>query len=76
MNDLILMICKTHQGEWLTAKRLHHIVSAIKGKPIALTSIKKTLARLVKNDKLTRMQHPTNGEQYTAIEKTKGGFYL
>jgi predicted transcriptional regulator len=76
MDDLILMICKTHQGEWLTAQRVRDIVSAIKGKRIMLTPVKKAMARLAKKDKLTRMQHPTEGEQYTAIEKTKGGFYL
>ena len=73
-NDLILMICKNHQGEWLTAKRVQAIVNAIKGENILLVKIKRGLNKLTKQDKLTRMTDP-RGEHYTA-NCTRGGFYL
>jgi len=74
LTDLILMICKNHHGEWLTPKRVRDIVNAIKGTNNLLAKIKRSLNKLTKTNKLTRMTD-TNGEQYTA-NCTKGGFYL
>jgi hypothetical protein len=74
LTDLILMICKNHHGEWLSAKRVRDIVNAIKGTNILLAKIKRGLSKLAKTNKLTRMTG-TCGEHYTA-NCTKGGFYL
>ena len=74
MNDLILMIFKTHQGEWLTAQRVKAIVNAIKGTNVSLMSIKQAIHRLARNNKVTRLANNTE-EKYT-LNDCKSGFYL
>lgn len=52
MNDLILMIFKTHSGEWLNAVQIRAIVSAITGKPTLLTTVRRAINKLTRQNKL------------------------
>ncbi len=56
MEELILMIFKTHTGEWLTAVQIGAIVNAITGKKTLPVRIKKTIDMLTSKKKLTFAQ--------------------
>jgi len=52
--DLILMIFKTHTGEWMSPTKVRAIVNAITGDDVLLTSVKSAITRLTKQCKLIR----------------------
>ena len=74
MDDLILMIFKTHQHEWLTAQHVKAIVNAIKGTNILLTPVKKSINRLIRHNKVTRLA--TQTEEKYMLTDCRQGFYL
>ena len=76
MDDLIIMIFKTHQGEWLCAQRVRAIVNAIKGTNILLRPVKTSLQRLTRTDKLTRMCTGDDSEAKYTLTDAAQGFYL
>lgn len=52
--ELIYMIYKTHSGEWLSPSRVRVIASAITGTDILLTTAKRCITNLAKQNKLVR----------------------
>ena len=52
--DLVLMIFKTHTGEWLSATRMRAIVSAISGADVPLKNVKQAITRLNKQGRVMR----------------------
>ncbi len=74
MDELILMIFKTHQGEWLTPRRVAAIVNAIKGTAILQAPIKRALGRLTKKGKILRMV-TDYGPTFT-FNNAMSGFFL
>jgi hypothetical protein len=50
--DLILMIFKTHTGEWLSPLKVRAIVCAITGDNVLLTTVRRAITRLTKQCKL------------------------
>lgn len=76
MDELILMIFKTHQGEWLCAQRVRAIINAIKGTNMLLRPVKTSLQRLTKTSKLTRMCADKQSEAKYTLTDAAQGFYL
>jgi hypothetical protein len=74
MDELILMIFKTHKGEWLTPQRIREIVNAIKGTNTPLAPVQRTINRLTKCDKLLRITNGTD-PKFT-LNDSLSGFYL
>ena len=54
MEDLILMIYKTHSGEWMTPTQVQAIACAIKGAEVLPGTVQKNINRLARNCKLVR----------------------
>lgn len=52
--DLILMIFKTHSGEWMSPVKVRAIVSAITGDDVLLKTVKSAITRLSKQCKLVQ----------------------
>lgn len=54
MEDLILMIFKTHTGEWMSPVKLRAIVCAITGTDVPLAVVRRTITKLTKQCTLMR----------------------
>ncbi len=52
--ELILMIFKTHYGEWLMPTQVRAILSAITGTDTLLTSVRRGITNLTKQSKLVK----------------------
>ncbi len=54
MEDLILMIYKTHSGEWMSPTKVRAIVCAITGNDVLLPTINRAIGKLTRQCKLVR----------------------
>ncbi|MBW4889847.1 hypothetical protein KXQ82_08975 [Mucilaginibacter sp. HMF5004] len=55
--DLILMIFKTHYGEWLTPAQVRAIMCAITGTDALITSVRRAITNLTKQAKLVKSEN-------------------
>jgi len=62
--ELILMIFKTHRGEWLSPTQVRAIMSAITGTDILLTSVRRGISTLTKQTRLVKSKSATTKGQY------------
>ena len=53
-DELILMIYKTHTGEWMSPAKVRAIVCAITGTDVLLKTVRQAITRLTKQCKLVR----------------------
>jgi hypothetical protein len=52
--ELILMIFKTHSGEWMSPARVRAIVQAITGTNVLLQTVKRAITKLTKQCRLVQ----------------------
>jgi hypothetical protein len=57
--ELILMIFKTHFGEWLTPSQVRSIMCAITGTDALITSVRRAITNLTKKQKLIKSENAT-----------------
>jgi hypothetical protein len=55
--ELILMIFKTHDGEWLTPAQVRSIMCAITGTDALITSVRRGITNLTRKAKLVKSQN-------------------